>query len=1119
MPSRRNRPSALEFSFGPRSPTPPPAIPQKRKQPERDEQEISARPALQKRERPAVDYYECPSDRVYSEGELELDGEGVAGQDEEGTKPVRSLNGFAMYDRAHRDELTFISDLLEDSVAREFALAGYVSTYVEPEDGALEEDIDGTPEQYVVLENADIQGFALEYRQEDDPPYIETESAWYVLQQPSNSYKPFWRHYYRPRRIAQICISLAMKRSTLNTEKFLEEFLGMADPFGQNYTKEDLEYEDVIQELHHAIQNPNFQAARSAPFIRDLLSKMPRPPRRQPIREAHSLPEEFLACFRNPDTALLRPENQNPTQVTNRIGRLGTGFFPESLKILGAEPKGKEGPSAKEIREAWKELKALVTRAKSTHKRRIDHEKQDRLSRNSEFTKVATIDEVPYRVGEVILMPAGEDQEEGKEAPELPDPEDPSLRDRSIADYFWLKFRFAKIRNINYNKKTAHVQWYTHSSNTVMQTFGHKQELFLLDHCDNVSLDLIVGKADVCHIDHTSRRYDGDEDFKVPHGKYFCKMMYNRANAQFTSFTTYPDHGRLRDKYCPVCALSANEKERLETDVIKEEPHSIGARIHGQNVHVNDFVLYHKASDKPSGPGLIGHIYQVDPHRGEFRVYKMGRISDLGDVLPENEVADERHLFLTEQTDDVPFGNVIRPICVRHPSSVPDLDKWTELSPEHFYVKFKFPTLPVTSWVSRRNLQHTNVRLCKLCFEEKSAWMTQLDQYNVERKLSTLDLFGGAGAFGVGMAAANKALKVNYAIELTPSAATTYSKNSPHTGVCNQCVNEVLKYIVKKKAGHNVDLPKQYFDGKTAIPEPPGEKDVEVIIAGLPCQPHSDLNMFKKADDRKSHLILTMLSYVDFYQPSYLFMENVPGFLRFHLKTTQKDRYTTEGGITLGGLKLMIRALTDMNYQVRFALLQAGHYGTPQDRIRFFLVAAKLGKPLPELPQPTHDFDNVNSLPMRLPNERVARPIVTGRGRALHKMVNIEDACHDLLRWDWKPPNPGRLTLEKRQQYRDRLEGRNDVEKVTMERCKISEAFCGVRPPRNYDHGPRTRYQKQARARGCTDLQHYTKIVRDPKIQRAWGIPLKPGADFKCDGLTSSRWAWIDIAWLHRSAG
>ena len=50
------------------------------------------------------------------------------------------------------------------------------------------------------------------------------------------------------------------------------------------------------------------------------------------------------------------------------------------------------------------------------------------------------------------------------------------------------------------------------------------------------------------------------------------------------------------------------------------------------------------------------------------------------------------------------------------------------------------------------------------------------------------------------------------------------------------------------------------------------------------------------------------------------------------------------------------------SYQVRFALLQAAHDGTPQRRIRFFLVAAKQDQVLPELPQPTHDFHDAEML-------------------------------------------------------------------------------------------------------------------------------------------------------------
>jgi DNA (cytosine-5)-methyltransferase 1 len=72
--------------------------------------------------------------------------------------------------------------------------------------------------------------------------------------------------------------------------------------------------------------------------------------------------------------------------------------------------------------------------------------------------------------------------------------------------------------------------------------------------------------------------------------------------------------------------------------------------------------------------------------------------------------------------------------------------------------------------------------------------------------------------------------------------------------------------------------------------------------------------MFKKADDVKSNLILTALSYVDFYKPTYAFFENVPGFVNFHLQADRANLHGAIGEIEKGGLKLFIRALTDMKY-------------------------------------------------------------------------------------------------------------------------------------------------------------------------------------------------------------
>lgn len=188
------------------------------------------------------------------------------------------------------------------------------------------------------------------------------------------------------------------------------------------------------------------------------------------------------------------------------------------------------------------------------------------------------------------------------------------------------------------------------------------------------------------------------------------------------------------------------------------------------------------------------------------------------------------------------------------------------------------------------------------------------------------------------------------------------------------------------------------------------------------------MNMFKDADDVKSNLILTTLSFLDYYRPALAFFENVPGFLNYSLNATQVDRYRVEGGLEMGGLKLLVRALVDMgfvadvifsysglifrwnllesSYQVRYGLLQAGHYGAPQRRVRFFLVAAEEGQVLPELPQPTHDFPVVNPLQIKHPKQEnrtthIIRPIRTTKGTAAHPFVTIESAIGDLPRFDW----------------------------------------------------------------------------------------------------------------------
>jgi DNA (cytosine-5)-methyltransferase 1 len=73
--------------------------------------------------------------------------------------------------------------------------------------------------------------------------------------------------------------------------------------------------------------------------------------------------------------------------------------------------------------------------------------------------------------------------------------------------------------------------------------------------------------------------------------------------------------------------------------------------------------------------------------------------------------------------------------------------------------------------------------------------------------------------------------------------------------------------------------------------------------------------------------------------------------------------------------------------------------------VRFFLIAAQSGWPLPELPQPSHDFPVTDALAIKLPIGEVIRPIRTAMGTAPHPFVTVGDAIGDLARFDWYQPS------------------------------------------------------------------------------------------------------------------
>lgn len=124
----------------------------------------------------------------------------------------------------------------------------------------------------------------------------------------------------------------------------------------------------------------------------------------------------------------------------------------------------------------------------------------------------------------------------------------------------------------------------------------------------------------------------------------------------------------------------------------------------------------------------------------------------------------------------------------------------------------------------------------------------------------------------------------------------------------------------------------------------PTRGDVDLLCGGPPCQGFSGMNRFNAGQYSlfKNSLIVSYLSYCDFFRPRYFILENVRNFVSFKRSMV---------------LKLTLRCLLAMGYQCTFGVLQAGSYGVPQTRRRIIVLAAAPGEVLPEYPEPTHVFN------------------------------------------------------------------------------------------------------------------------------------------------------------------
>ena len=105
----------------------------------------------------------------------------------------------------------------------------------------------------------------------------------------------------------------------------------------------------------------------------------------------------------------------------------------------------------------------------------------------------------------------------------------------------------------------------------------------------------------------------------------------------------------------------------------------------------------------------------------------------------------------------------------------------------------------------------------------------------------------------------------------------------------------------------------------------------DLLLAGPPCQGHSNLNNHTRRDDKKNELYLIVPAVAIAWDIPLVIIENVEGVKHDVSGVVQQ----TEGIFNANG------------YQVERGVLDAAKMGWPQTRKRYFLIARKAGNPVP----------------------------------------------------------------------------------------------------------------------------------------------------------------------------
>ncbi len=200
------------------------------------------------------------------------------------------------------------------------------------------------------------------------------------------------------------------------------------------------------------------------------------------------------------------------------------------------------------------------------------------------------------------------------------------------------------------------------------------------------------------------------------------------------------------------------------------------------------------------------------------------------------------------------------------------------------------------------------------------------------RRLRIADLFCGSGGFtnGVRMAANAFGLKIDvkFAVDTDVAALGVYQLNHKPMRTVGRSVKDILDSQVIIKDG----VAKFYYDPVLVhenLEDFAG--DIDLVVAGPPCQGHSNLNNHTRRDDVRNALYPTAAEIAVAVGARGILIENVPAVLH--------DKYES--------VQITRELLDALDWSIDDAVVSATSVGWPQTRKRHFLSASAVGQVVP----------------------------------------------------------------------------------------------------------------------------------------------------------------------------